>query len=234
MHSKMHWDYIAILALLVVIVPWRSVSRVKSLLRSTLEGSERIALYLSTIVFQWVISVVIAWRCYAHGLTSRDLGVEIVHPEREIASAIIISALLVTNQFLGVRRLSRQSPNERGLVGQLAAKLLPRKRAEKVIGVLLIATVAVCEEFIYRGFVQAMFQILADSALVGTLISAAFFALAHLYQGRRGVFITFVVGLVLSGVRIWTGSLLPCIAIHFSIDLAAGIASYRMLGAAEA
>lgn len=233
MRCKMHWDYIAILVVLAVVVPWRSVSRVKLLLRTGLAGTERIALYLSTIAFQWVISAIIAWRCFANGLTSNDLGLAVQQPGREIVSVLAISAVLVANQILGVRRLASLAPDRRGLIGQLAVKLLPRSRAEKAVGVALVSTVAVCEEFIYRGFVQTVFQSFVGSILAGAFISAAIFALAHLYQGRRGVLTTFIVGLIFSGVRIWTGSLLPCVLIHFSIDLAAGLVSYRMLDPAE-
>ncbi|MGB6235307.1 MAG: CPBP family intramembrane glutamic endopeptidase, partial [Candidatus Acidiferrales bacterium] len=93
----------------------------------------------------------------------------------------------------------------------------------------LVFTVAVCEEFIYRGFIEGLFQQMFSSVVLGALISASLFAIAHLYQGRRGILTTFVVGLVFSVVRIWTGSLWPSILIHFAVDFAAGLASSRLL-----
>jgi len=46
--------------------------------------------------------------------------------------------------------------------------------------------------------------------------------LAHLYQGRRGILTTFVVGLLFAAIRSWTGSLLAPFGAHFLADLTAG------------
>lgn len=59
--------------------------------------------------------------------------------------------------------------------------------------------------------------------------SSAWFAVAHLYQGRRGILTTFVVGLLFSAVRIWSGNLGPAIAGHIGVDLIAGLYSPRLL-----
>lgn len=190
-------------------------------------------IYLSTIGFQWIVAAVVAWRCFAGGLSPADLGLENFHPMREGLAAVGVSAVLVANQIIGVGHLAKQPRDQRGLIGRLAEKLLPRTAGEKQLAILLVFTVAICEEFIYRGFVEGWFQALTSSAAAGAVISAALFALAHLYQSRRGVLTTFCVGLVFSGVKIWTDSLLPSILIHFAVDLAAGIASGRMLAPSE-
>ncbi len=234
MPPEMHWDYIVIMAFLGLIVPWRGLSRLRALLHSEVTSRDRAVLYASTIAFQWAISAIIAWRCFVGGLDRQDLGLEIAHWPKEVVAVAVVSALLVTNQIIGVRHLASKSVEKRGLIGRLAEKLLPRMRREKKLAVLLVFTVAICEEFIYRGFVEGWFQSLTSSAAAAALISAAFFASAHVYQGRRGLLMTFLVGLMLSGVRIWTGSILPCILIHFAVDLSAGIASYRLLTESEA
>lgn len=192
-------------------------------------GSERLGIYFSTIAFQWIASAIVAWRCLVGGLGRVGLGVESLHPVREAIAAVIVSILLVANQIIGVRRLAHQPQQQRGVIGRLAERLLPRTAREKQLGLFLVLTVAICEEFLYRGFVEGWFQTLTSSAAAGAVISAGFFALAHLYQSRRGVLTTFFVGLVFSGVRIWTGSLLPSVLIHFAVDLSAGIASSRLL-----
>jgi len=53
-------------------------------------------------------------------------------------------------------------------------------------------------------------------------MSSVLFSLAHLYQGRRGVASTLLVGLLFSTIRVWTGSLIPCMAGHFVADAAIG------------
>jgi membrane protease YdiL (CAAX protease family) len=85
-------------------------------------------------------------------------------------------------------------------------------------------TVALCEELIYRGFVQRVFQDWSgDSVIIAVIGSAVFFALAHVYQGRRGLVSTFAIGIVFSTVRAWTGSLLPCVVAHFVADITVGM-----------
>ncbi|MGB6484548.1 MAG: CPBP family intramembrane glutamic endopeptidase [Candidatus Acidiferrales bacterium] len=148
---------------------------------------------------------------------------------RAIIATVVLSGLLVLNQVFGIRRLASLPTEKRGLVAQLAEKLLPRTRKERFVAIALVLTVAACEELIYRGFIQTLFQQVLSSPLAGALVSAVFFAVAHLYQGRRGILTTFVVGLLFSGVRIWTGSLWPSMLIHFAVDFAAGVASSRLL-----
>lgn len=226
--ANMHWDYVIILLVLAFFVPWRSRSRVKLLLRQP-HSSDRISLYLSTIVFQWAVSVIIGWRCLVHGFTFTELGITLPHMPRAIIATVVLSGLLVLNQVFGIRRLASLPTEKRGLVAQLAEKLLPRTRKERFVAIALVLTVAACEELIYRGFIQTLFQQVLSSPLAGALVSAVFFAVAHLYQGRRGILTTFVVGLLFSGVRIWTGSLWPSMLIHFAVDFAAGVASSRLL-----
>lgn len=230
----MHWDYIAILLLLSVVVPWNGARRVHSILRSPMTGPGRIALYLTTITLQWSVAAIIAWRCIRGGITLRSLGLQLPHPLRQIASILVISAFLVTSQLLAVRRIAHQPPDDRGHMARLAEQLVPRSMREGVIAILLLLTVAICEEFIYRGFIEAWFQSLTSSAVGGGVISAAFFAVAHSYQGRRGVLSTFLIGLMFSGVRVWTDGLLASMAIHLVVDLSAGIAFSRIVGAAAA
>lgn len=225
----MHWDYILILAILAVVVPWRSVSRVRDLLTGPeLESSERILLYLSTIAFQWTAVAVVLWRCMGHHLLWAALGVTLPHPMRSLTVAVGLSIILVFNQFYAIRRVAALPHENRGIVPKLAEKLLPRTSSEAWVGFLLVLTVAVCEESIYRGFVEAVFAgVCSGSALAGAVISAAFFSSAHMYQGRKGLITTFAVGLIFSAARIWTGSILPSIIIHFAVDFSVALAALK-------
>ena len=226
----MYWDYIAILAVLAVIVPWRSLARVQALLDSETPASgERVALYVSTMIFQWGISAIVLWRALAHGVSAAQLGLDVPNVELAIAVAAVLSALLVLNQVFGVKRIAGLPPEKRGLIARLAEKLLPRSRSEIIVGVALVATVGICEEFIYRGFIETIFEQALASAIAGAVISAVFFSVAHIYQGRRGLLTTFIVGLIFSAARVWTHSLMPSMIIHSAVDLSAAIAAAKML-----
>lgn len=227
----MHWDYILILAILAVVVPWRSLGRIRELLAGPeLTSSDRILLYLSTIAFQWAAVAAILWRCLANRLSWGVLGVGFPHPLRSLATATALSIILVFNQVYAIRRVAALPYESLGIVPKLAEKLLPRASREAWVGFLLVLTVALCEEFIYRGFIQAVFaDVFFSSALTGALISAVFFASAHLYQGRKGLITTFAVGLIFSAARIWTGSLVPSVIIHFAVDFSVALAALKFL-----
>ncbi len=226
----MPWDFALILLLLGVVVPWRGAVRVRKLLRQPqLTSADRLALYASTIAFQWFASGIVLWRALVRYISLSELAMAIPKPGLTVLVAVALSALVVTNQIVAIRRLSRLPPERHGFLGEMARKVMPQTLVESLAFVALVATVALCEEFIYRGFVQAIFEHAAASALLGVFASAIFFSIAHLYQGKRGLATTFLVGLIFAGIRVWTGSLIPTIAAHFAADLCAGLIGARWL-----
>jgi membrane protease YdiL (CAAX protease family) len=227
----MPWDFALILAVLGALVPWRGTMRIRQLLnRPHLTRTDRLGVYASTAVGQWALAAVVFWRCSARGLNAPQLGLAIPECQFTIRITLGLILLLVAHQFLSLRRLARLPAERHGLIGQIARKLMPQQRSEVPAFLGLVTTVAVCEEFLYRGFAVAVLATAADSSLVAVLASAALFALAHLYQGRTGMLATFLVGLGFAGARIWSGSLVPSTAAHWVADLAAGLAAPRLLG----
>jgi membrane protease YdiL (CAAX protease family) len=184
---------------------------------------DRLALYGSTVAFQWLATGVILWRAAAHGIRAARLGLSIPNPAPTAVVSIILAALVFANQIFGLRRLTAKPSEINGILPQLALKLFPQDDIERLVFFGLVATVAICEELIYRGFVQRVFESWSGEQVVsGVLGSAAFFALAHLYQGTRGLASTFLIGLLFSVIRASTGSLLAPMIAHFVADLTVG------------
>src|SRR5437773_11955794 len=78
----MPWDIWLIFFMLGLILPWRGRVRMKRLLTMPRVGPmERLALYASTIAFQWFAVAVVAWRTWAHGFTAPQLGLTIQRSE---------------------------------------------------------------------------------------------------------------------------------------------------------
>jgi len=220
----MHWDFIVILVVLGGLVPWLGRRRIRQLL--LLPGTtqmDRLTLYASTIAFQWAAAGVILWRAAAHGIPPDQLGLSVPRSALTVSLSVLLSALFFANQVFSVNRLASRSLDPKGLLPQLASKVFPQDNLERLAFVALVSTVALCEEVIYRGFIQFIFQdVTRGAVLLGILCSAIFFALAHSYQGRRGLLSTFTVGLLFGAVRAWTGSLIPPISAHFVADLTVG------------
>jgi uncharacterized protein len=232
----MHWDFVVILIVLGGLVPWLGRRRIRQLMllpRTT--QMDRLTLYASTIAFQWAAAGVILWRAAAHGIRPEQLGLSVPRPALAVSLSVLLSALFFANQLFSINRLVSRSLDPRDLLSQLASKVFPQDNLERLAFVALVSTVALCEEVIYRGFIQFIFQdVTRGAVLLGILFSAVFFALAHSYQGRRGLLSTFAVGLLFGAVRSWTGSLIPTVSAHFVADLTVGfLAPIRLRGKSQ-
>src|SRR5579863_3902955 len=186
----MHWDYALILLFLGIALPLLGRRRVRQLMQSPgTTKLDRLSLYASTLAFQWLAAGVILWRAAAHGLRAAQLGFSIGSPALTITVTVALATLVLINQLVSLRRIVAARPTEaHGLLPQLALKLFPQDDVERFAFFALVVTVAICEELIYRGFVQRVFQDWSNGAvLAGVLGSAIYFAIAHLYQGRRGL-----------------------------------------------
>ncbi len=239
----MPWDFLAIFLVLAVAIPWRGRIRVRHLMaQPTVTPLERLTLYASTIAFQWVAVAIVGWRAWARGMSSAALGLPITDSAQTATAAIILTALLLSAQIVGLRQSARLAPEKRGYVQHLAAKLLPQNTVERLAFAALATTVGVCEEFLYRGFVfgtlsslpapaglPAAAGLLASSWLLAFFGSALLFGLAHLYQGKKGMAATFVAGLLFAGARLFAGNLAPGIVAHTAVDLTAGLLAPRLL-----
>lgn len=187
-------------------------------------------LYASTCAFQWIAAGVILWRASAHRISAGQLGMAIPSILVVSITAALLGGLVFANQFFSLRRLASRPGEIRGVIPQLALKIFPQDNEERLAFFALVATVAVCEEFIYRGFIQHIFEVWSGGyAIAGIFGSAIMFGLAHLYQGRRGLISTFVIGALFSSIRFGTGSLIPSLFAHFVADLAAGFLAPRAI-----
>lgn len=230
------WDFALIAAVLGIAVPWRGAVRVRRLLaRPQLTTSDRLALYASTIAFQWLAAGVVAWRATARGLTTQQLALTVPDAGRAIVGGIALCLVLGAAQLYSLRRLARTPPKRQSFLHEFARKIMPQNMTEGLAFFALVVTVALCEEFLYRGFIFAVAEnVFGGSAVFALLISSALFGLAHLYQGKKGLVSTFVVGTLFAGARLATGSLAPAMIAHLLTDLLAGLASGKLAQHADA
>ncbi len=232
--GNMPWDFVLILFVLGILLPWRGTVRLRRMLAAAeLSSADRISIYASTIAFQWAAAATVAWRALARDMPSAVLGLVVPDAARVAFTSTVLTLVAVSVSIASLRRLARTRPEERGTLGVVVEKLMPRTPLELAAFAALAATAGLCEEFLYRGFVYAVFaEFTGGSAPAAIAISAAFFALAHLYQGARGLRTTFIVGVVFGAVREWTGSLLPVMTAHFAADLTTGIAAPALMARA--
>jgi len=226
----MPWDILLIFFVLGVIVPWRGRKRLQELLaKPRVESRERLSLYFSTIAFQWIAATVAAWRAWAHGYTATQLGLAMPGRFRLLAITVFGAVLIVTLQWLNLRRMGRSASPLRGPIQALAERILPQSTKELIPFLALALTAGLCEELLYRGFAMAVIGRIGLPSGVVILLSSILFGLAHLYQGRAGFVSTMVLGILFGISRAALGSLLPVIVWHVGVDVVAGTAGPKYL-----
>jgi membrane protease YdiL (CAAX protease family) len=226
----MPWDIWLIFFVLGLILPWRGRVRVKKLLAMPhVSATERLALYASTIAFQWFAVAVVAWRAWAHGFTAAQLGLTVQDRTLILVASVVGAATIAAFQWLNLRRVGKLPLEARGPLPALAERILPQSTMEMLPYLALAITAGLCEEFLYRGFAMAVLLHVGLQAWVVVLLTSVLFGLAHSYQGRGGMVMTLLIGLVLGTSRIAYDSLVPAIFWHSAVDVVAGTAGPRYL-----
>ena len=226
----MPWDFWLIFFALGVLLPWRGRARMKKLLAMPQVSSiERLVLYASTIAFQWLAVAVVGWRAWVHGYGARQLGLVLHGRTRLVIAGLVGAAVMGGLHWLNLRRVGRIPAESRGVMQAVAERILPQSTVELLPYLGLATTAGLCEEFLYRGFVMAVLSSAGLGAGLVVLGSSLLFGLAHSYQGRGGMVMTFLVGVLLGVSRLSYNSLVPAVFWHAAVDVVAGVAGRRYL-----
>jgi uncharacterized protein len=111
-------------------------------------------------------------------------------------------------------------------LGAAVLTLLPRSALEITLWIIFSISAGVCEETIFRGYLQRQLSAMAGSRPAGMLLAAAAFGLVHLYQGWRMATVISLYGLMFGVFAYWRRSVRPGMIAHAWQDAMTG-----MLGA---
>ncbi len=112
----------------------------------------------------------------------------------------------------------------------IPAALRPHGPGQLVLATALVTVVAFAEETIFRGYLVLRFRRVTGSVAFALLASSVIFAVGHGYEGAMGVVTIGFMGLLLALIRVWRGSLLAPITIHFLQDFVS-IVLVQLVGA---
>jgi membrane protease YdiL (CAAX protease family) len=219
--DSLYLALIAVILLLDYFVLWPTFLR-----RSQADpGRARTWLWSSWMIMLWtlVAAGVVVWLIEARALGSLRLITP--HGWRLWGAIGLVLALAMTYGRT-VLRIARSKGQKRiKLANSHVEKLSPHTRSELGWWVALSLSAGFCEEFIFRGYLIFAFQ-----PLLGLWGAAAFsvvvFAVAHAYQGVKGILGTGIVGGLLTLVVLISGSLLPAIALHALVDISQGLVAW--------
>jgi membrane protease YdiL (CAAX protease family) len=226
------WDGRLLAVVLAVGVPIYGHFRYRRLLArpgADAPSGIKLRMYATVIGMQWLLTVIMLLVARRHGLTPADVGQRLGDPRLTLglaAGLLILPAILLVFNLGRIRR----SPADRleTSVGRLR-KFMPATSTELAGFFLLALTAGICEELLYRGFMVGLLGTVLGSPWYGVLAGAIVFGFGHAYQGRKGVLLTGLSGLILGALFVGAGSLLPGQVLHAAFDVAGGFAGAAML-----
>lgn len=179
-------------------------------------------MYLLTILMEWGIVVFVFFGVHHRGGSIRNLiGGRWNTPfeflkDWGISILFWFVALLVL--FLTGRALHIQPG------GQNLRFMVPHSGAELVVWIFLSLTAGICEEIIFRGYLQRQLLGWLKSAPMAVVISAMAFGAGHIYQGVKSAIVIGVFGLLFGILAEWRKNLRPGMMAHAWHDALSGVA----------
>lgn len=212
------WFFVLVLAL-IAFWSFRGAAGADAIARIASIG--RPLLYLRTIVFEWVLLGMVLFGLKLRGtsfqavLGRRWLSGKEVMRDIGIAAAFWIVSTIVLSMITLHPHDAPPNP--------LVQAMLPQGFLESVIWIALSITAGICEEAVYRGYLQRQLMAMTRSVTLGIALSALAFALAHSYKGLAGAFGIFVDGVMLGSLAYWRRTVRPGMLAHAFTDSFAGV-----------
>ncbi len=188
---------------------------------SAAANPNRVRFYMVTLLYEWLLFVLVV-----AGVRLRGASVLIVlgdhwHSVREvlrdigIATGFWIVAAILLWIFGWLLRIAA--------LGHNIQFMLPHGGIELTSWIALSVTAGICEETIFRGYLQRQFMALTKSAPAGILLAAAAFGAAHAYQGLRMVILIGLYGAMFGILAYRRGSVRPGMIAHAWQDSLSGV-----------
>jgi uncharacterized protein len=184
------------------------------------------ASYVLVMAFEWLTTAFIWFAIRGRGLRLLDLiggswpSVKAVLRDLGIAVLYLIAANLVS---AAIGFLLKVAPSS-GL-----RNVLPNGPAEVALFIMLSFTAGICEEILFRGYLQRQFAALTKSTAAGLILQGVAFGLGHGYQGPKRMCIITVYGCLFGLLAYWRRSLRPGMTAHLVQDAIGGLVGRHFL-----
>ena len=222
---------VLLLVLLVLGLPLRAwYARRRLRAASPEEAADlRPRLWLRAVLTQWLIAaaVVLQWVFLRRPFESLSLVPVFGWGAGGVLLGVVLMAVVLQPQRSSLASSPEAVARLRSRL-EPVRRLMPASRAEWPGFVPLALTAGICEELLFRGFLLWVFAQVLPLYWQAALAQAVVFGLAHAYQGPRGIFLTFGVGVFLTGVVWISGSLWPAMLLHALLDLNSGDIAVRI------
>lgn len=192
----------------------------------------RLREYREIIVIQWLLVIGLFWLWQRATRPLAETG--LLWPEGWRLWASIALALagcaFFASQVYAVANTAKAREQVRKQLGTLpeVTDLIPRSAGEARWFVALSITAGICEEILYRGFL--LFYLKAFTGhWIAVALAVVVFCAGHFYQGVTGMLRAGMMGALLMGVYLLTGSLLAPVVLHIATDIGGGLTGWHAL-----
>ena len=181
----------------------------------------RLFFYLTTIGWEWLLVGYIYW-----GLRRRGKSMQNIAGKKwKSASDFFIDIAIAFGFWIAaivVLSLVARAVGANGM-SQAARSLAPEGPFESLLWIALAVTAGICEETIFRGYLQRQFVAWTRSAPAGVILSAMLFGAGHIYQGPKATVVIGVYGLMFGILAEARQNLRPGIITHAWHDAITGL-----------
>ncbi len=186
----------------------------------------RARMYLTSICLEWVMFVIVIagvrWNGASVLLVVGDHWRSVREVLRDVGVAVgfwVVAAVLLFmfSKLLGINTMPRNMQF-----------VLPQGTVELTLWIGLSVSAGICEETIFRGYLQRQFVALTRNGPAGIVIAAAAFGAAHAYQGLRRAILIGLFGAMFGILAHWRGNVRPGMIAHAWQDTLGGLAGSLM------
>jgi uncharacterized protein len=205
---------------LAVLGGWTIGHRIFADQVSAAANPNRVRFYVVTLFYEWFLFVLVVAGVRRSGasvlivLGEHWNSVRQVLRDIGIAAGFWIVAAMLLWIFGWLLRIAALGHN---------VSMLPHRGIELTLWIALSVTAGICEETVFRGYLQRQFMALTKSAPAGIVLSAAAFGAAHAYQGLRMVILIGLYGAMFGILTYWRGSVRPGMIAHAWNDSLNGV-----------
>jgi uncharacterized protein len=183
----------------------------------SLDNVNRPAIYERTMLCEWALLVVVLVGVWWHGSS-----VLAVLGERWRSTRQFLRDLGIGLLFL-IATIATGSLLDHGGHNAATQALLPQGRTELGLWVALSISAGICEEALFRGYLQRQFIAITGNVAIGIVLSAAAFGAAHGYQGWGRALQIALLGVMGGVLAYWCKSVRPGMFAHALQDILGGI-----------
>jgi membrane protease YdiL (CAAX protease family) len=219
--SRLHTAILfGIVAVLLIVGVFNASQHITAKLAPTPGQTMKLALTMIAMQWMWVYFVYKGMR--AHGRSILEfLGLGSLAPAK-LAVDCAYAALAFAILYASSQGIDRIMPDEGSAGNNPFLASFPQGYVGAIVWILLSITAGVCEEIVFRGYLQRQLIGLTGSVGLGIVLQALTFGIGHAYEGANSVVSIAFHGLVLGLIAYRRGNIRAGIIVHAGWDILAG------------